>query len=781
MTGNDHAPVPRQSSSTSENCRMEAAIIAKRIEIHGIVQGVGFRPFVYQLAKAHHLAGEVSNTAAGVLIFIEGTPDQIAGFCRDIEKQPPPLSRITAVSDRRETPRGFLNFSIISSRTESERSTLISPDTAVCEDCLLEMFDPADRRFRYPFINCTNCGPRYTIISDIPYDRPHTSMKHFEMCEKCRAEYENPMNRRFHAQPNACAVCGPAVTLLDRDGKAVSCTDPIAAAAAQLKKGDIVAVKGLGGFHLAVDALQPAAVAALRSRKHREEKPFALMSPDLKTIRRFACLDPVNEALLTSIHRPIVLLPKKENHPLADAVSPRNRYFGVMLPYAPLHYLLIRQRGFIALVMTSGNLSEEPIAIDNQDALERLSSIADFFLLHNRDIYLRSDDSIVRTTADETRFIRRSRGYVPVPVFLRHALPPILGCGAALKNTICLTKENRAFISQHIGDMENLATYEFFSMTVDHLKRILDIRPEIIAFDLHPDYLSTRYAETQDGMKKVRVQHHHAHIVSCMAENRLDGPVIGLSFDGTGYGSDGKIWGGEVLIAEARDFTRVAHLSYIPMPGSASAIREPWRMAISYLYHAYGESFQDLPLPVLADIPEERQQVIVQMIRCRLNTPETSSLGRLFDGVAAIAGLRKSVCFEGQAAMELEMAADGLSKDVYEYGWTSGECKQVALEPMIRAVVNDLCDGRPVPDVSARFHATIVALFTELCLELREQHQLRRIALSGGVFQNALLLEGFVRSLTAAGFDVFTHREVPANDGGLSLGQAVAAAAMAAR
>jgi hydrogenase maturation protein HypF len=571
------------------------------------------------------------------------------------------------------------------------------------------------------------------------------------------------------------------VQLLDRAGKSISCADPVAEAARLLKKGYIVAVKGLGGFHLTADALQPAAVTRLRSRKHREEKPFALMSPDLDTIAKFARIDAAEETLLTSVHRPIVLLPKKESHPIAEAVAPRNRYFGVMLPYTPLHYLLIRQQNFVALVMTSGNMSEEPIAIDNADALERLASIADFFLIHDRDIYLRSDDSIVRTAAGEMRFIRRSRGYVPVPIFLDRNLPPILGCGAELKNTICLTKKNRAFLSQHIGDMENLATYEFFSMTADHLKRILDIEPEIVAFDMHPDYLSTRYAETQDRMEKIQVQHHHAHIVSCMAENRVEGPVIGLSFDGTGYGHDGKIWGGEVLIAEAHDFTRAAHLSYIPMPGSAFAIREPWRMAVSYLFQAYGESFRDLPLPGLADIAGDRQDIIVQMIQKGLNTPETSSLGRLFDGVAAIVGLRSEVCVEGQAAMELEMVAGGLSDDVYDYGWTSGEPVQVALEPMIRAVVRDVCEGRPASEISARFHATVVQVFTELCLELRTRYQLHQVALSGGVFQNTLLLEGFVGALGAAGFEVFTHREVPANDGGLSLGQAVAAAAMAAR
>jgi len=485
-----------------------------------------------------------------------------------------------------------------------------------CPECLREYHDPADRRYRYPFINCTNCGPRYTIIDDIPYDRPKTSMRHFTMCAACQAEYDNPLDRRFHAQPNACPVCGPRVGLWDARREAMGLGDPIAAAAELIRQGKIVAVKGLGGYHLAADAMNAAAVARLRERKLREEKPFAVMSPDLEAMRTYAVVEPGDEKLLLSIQRPIVLLLKKKPHLLAEEVAPGNPHVGAMLPYTPLHHLLLRE-GFAALVMTSGNLSEEPIAIDNDDAFERLAGIADFFLVHNRDIYLRSDDSVVRRAAGATRFMRRSRGYVPVPVFLTHTLPPVLACGAELKNTVCIAKGDKAFISQHIGDLENLATYEFFQKTVAHMQRILGVRPEVIACDLHPDYLSTRWADEQEAIPKVRVQHHHAHIVSGMAEHQLEGTVIGIACDGTGYGPDGTVWGGEVLVADAGGFERAAHLACVPMPGSAAAIKEPWRMAVSYLQDAFGAGLWGLDLPVLREAHERDDRTAATNLRTR--------------------------------------------------------------------------------------------------------------------------------------------------------------------
>jgi hydrogenase maturation protein HypF len=756
---------------------MKTAPIARKVEINGIVQGVGFRPFVYQAARRHGIGGTVANTASGVRIHAEGAPEKVAAFCRELTQSPPPLARITAITISEEAPAGRAAFTIVASSRRDRRGTLISPDVAVCADCLAELFDPANRRFRYPFINCTNCGPRYTIIADIPYDRPKTSMKAFAMCPQCRAEYDDPLDRRFHAQPNACAACGPSVALRAAGGAPVAGDDAIAAAADLLKTGAIVAVKGLGGYHLAVDAENPAAVARLRRRKHRDAKPFAVMSRDLQAVARYARLTAAEAALLTSCQRPIVLLPKTSPHPLAAAIAPGNRWIGVMLPYTPVHYLLLAE-GFGALVMTSANLSAEPIAIANDEALTRLEGIADYFLVHDRDILLRSDDSVVRHAAGATRFLRRSRGFVPTPVLLKDPVPPILACGAELKNTVCLTRGDQAFVSQHVGDMQNLATFEFFRQTVDHLKRILDISPQVVAHDLHPDYLSTRFAEDQSGLRRVGVQHHHAHIVSCLAENRAAGPVIGLAFDGTGYGSDGAIWGGEVLVAEAAGFRRAAHLAYVPLPGGAAAIREPWRMALSYLWDAFGEDYRKLDLPLLRTLAATQIETVAAMIRRGLNAPPTSSLGRLFDAVAALGGIRYHVSFEGQAAMELEMAAGGVPERPYAVGWEEGAVRRIPPAPMVRAVVADLLAGVPAAVVSGRFHATLVDLFTRLCAALRLETGIGRVALSGGVFQNLLLFTGLKESLENQGFIVLSHTRVPTNDGGIALGQAVAAAAL---
>jgi hydrogenase maturation protein HypF len=755
---------------------MPENLIARKVQVNGIVQGVGFRPFVYQLAVKHGLRGEVANTSTGVSIHIEGPSEGIQSFCNGLARNGPPLAMVNKISIQSDRVEGLEGFFIAKSVKAGFRSTLISPDVCVCGDCLRELFDPEDLRYRYPFINCTNCGPRYTIITDIPYDRPNTSMRGFRMCKRCQAEYDDPVNRRFHAQPNACPDCGPHVALYDAGKKSVLVQDPVSEAIVLLKRGCIVAIKGIGGFHLAADAENNEAVARLRARKKREQKPLAVMSYDLDHIRKYARIESEEEALLSSPHRPIVLLKKRYPHTLSDEVSPRNRYFGAMLPYTPLHYLLL-EREFTALVMTSGNISEEPIAIDNEDAFGRLSGIADYFLTHNRDIYLRSDDSIVKRTAGGNTSIRRSRGYAPSPIFLKQAVPQILACGAELKNTVCLTKQNMAFLSQHIGDLENLATYEFFKMTIDHMKRIMDITPEIIAYDLHPDYLSTSYAREQRDLKAVGVQHHHAHIVSCMAENLLDGPVIGLSFDGTGYGTDGHIWGGEIIIAELDGFERTATISYVPMPGSTKAIREPWRMAISYLFDAFGGDFVNLGLPFQKAIEEKKIQVITEMIKKGINSPFTSSLGRLFDGISAMIGIRNHVAFEGQAAIELEMVADKTAGTTYDYEWQSGEMHRLLPAPIVRGVVRDLQRGVAPPEISGKFHATLTRAFSQLCEVIRKETGLNRVALSGGVFQNSILLAGIVQALRKKRFQVFTHHHVPANDGGISLGQALVAAA----
>ena len=756
---------------------MQREYTARRIEVEGIVQGVGFRPFVYQLANLHNLKGEVLNTSAGVSIHVEGIHENIESFSRDLSDKKPPLARVTSISNYPQKLKNFADFSIIKSKIKKKRSALISPDVSICDDCLKELFAPQDRRFNYPFINCTNCGPRYTIIDDIPYDRPNTSMKHFRMCGKCQAEYDDPGNRRFHAQPNACHDCGPFLTLYDNNRETIDDKNTVATTAGLLKQGHIVAIKGLGGFHLAADAENDKAVYTLRKKKLREEKPFAIMSFDMERIKRFAVIEPDEAVLLSSYRRPIVLLKKKEPNSLSREVSPKNKYFGTMLPYTPLHYLLLRH-DFTALVMTSGNRSEEPISIDNEDAFNRFSDIADFYLTHNRDIYLRSDDSIAKRTAGATRFIRRSRGYVPEPVFLSRKIQPVLACGAELKNTVCITRDNKAFLSQHIGDLENLSTLDFFELTIRHMKRILDVYPEIVACDLHPDYLSTKYALSQKNVKLVRVQHHHAHIAACMAENMIEGPVIGLSLDGTGYGEDGKIWGGEVLVAEKSRFTRAAHISYIPMPGSAAAIKEPWRMAASYLYDAFGEEMWGLDIPVFKEKSEDKIRFIIDMISKKINSPETSSLGRLFDGISAIIGIRNKVCFEGQAAMELEMLSDDNTEETYDYEWiVDDNVYKILTAPLIKGVVADFNNGVHQSVIGGKFHATVIRLYTELCKIIRKDTDIGRVALSGGVFQNSILLSGMVKLLEKNGFKAYTHKLVPSNDGGISLGQAIVAGA----
>jgi hydrogenase maturation protein HypF len=746
---------------------------ARQIRINGIVQGVGFRPFVYQLARQHQLRGHVANTAAGVFLHVEGDPDRMAAFLHDLEVRKPPLAHIVEMRVDDAEPGGHENFAILKSEAGDHRATLISPDVAVCDDCLAELFDPADRRFGYPFINCTNCGPRYTIIEDIPYDRPKTSMRRFTMCPQCQAEYDDPGDRRFHAQPNACPQCGPRVSLFDHRRRPVS-GEPVARAAELLKEGRIVAIKGLGGFHLAVNAMDDAAVARLRQRKHREEKPLAVMSDDLATVGQYARISPEEAELLTSMQRPIVLLEKRRPEKLAFSVAPRNNYVGVMLPYTPLHHILLRN-GFTALVMTSGNLSEEPIAIDNTEAFQRLGEIADFFLIHDRAIILRSDDSIVRRAAGCTRPLRRSRGFVPIPVFLKAETPPVLACGAELKNTICLTKGRQAFVSQHIGDLENLVTEEFFRLTIDHLQRILDIRPQWVACDLHPDYLSTQWAKKQSDLPVVEVQHHFAHIAACMAEHHLDGPVIGLAFDGTGLGADGTVWGGEFLVADGAGYRRAAHLETVPMPGAAAAIKSPERMALACLHQVYGRELWDLNLPALGAMDRSKAGILVRMCEQGINAPLTSSMGRLFDAVAAIIGLRRQVAFEGQAAMELEMIADDQTSERYDFQWEDGQVRVVAIAPVIRGVVEDLRRGVPAFIISRKFHNTLIHGCAELCAVIAGELQLDRVVLSGGCFQNRLLLEGLTRALTERGLIVFSHRQVPTNDGGISLGQAVIA------
>ncbi len=614
--------------------------IRRRIEVSGIVQGVGFRPFVFRLAESRQLTGTIRNTSTGVTIEVQGLAEAVEEFVTCLPVEAPPLARITGITALEAPTKHETEFRIACSEA-GEARTLISPDVATCADCLEELRNPADRRYRYPFGNCTNCGPRFTIVRGVPYDRVRTSMSAFAMCAECQAEYDDPHNRRFHAQPNACWQCGPQVELWDESGKHISEGDPIAKAIEALHDGKVVAVKGLGGFHLAADATNRSSVMLLRERKRRVEKPFAIMVPNVENARRFCEVDNCASDVLVSVQRPIVLLPRNAECEIPDEVAPHIRELGVFLPYAPLHYLLFDQGKFAALVMTSGNLSEEPIAIDNEEAVQRLQGLVDFFLVHNREILCRCDDSVVRPSQGRIRHLRRSRGFVPVPIFLKDEQPLVIAVGGGLKNTVCLIKGKHAFVSQYIGDLENGEGYKFFGDAIEHLWDILEVEPEILAYDLHPDYFSTKWALQQEGMRLVGVQHHHAHIASCMAENHLEGQVIGIALDGTGYGADGRIWGGEVLVAGFDGFERCAHLEYVPMPGGAAAIQEPWRMAVSYLAHHFGRTFLELPIHFVRCLDHRKVETLLRMIERSVNSPQTSSCGRLFDAVAALIGIRQ--------------------------------------------------------------------------------------------------------------------------------------------
>lgn len=765
---------------------IETGIARRRLAVQGIIQGVGFRPFVYGLAHRMGLAGFVRNDSAGVTIEIEGAPGALDGFQHALRAEAPPLARIDAVEAQSIEPLHAAGFLIVSSEVGALRRALVSPDMCICDDCLRELFDPADRRYRYPFINCTNCGPRFTIIEDVPYDRVKTTMRVFPMCQECRAEYDDPLNRRFHAQPNACPVCGPQVALVENTGARFACADPIIEAARQLAAGAILAIKGIGGYHLACNALDARAVQRLRLRKQREAKPLALMVPDLAMAERLCEIGSEEAALLQSRRRPIVLLRQRPGCPVAPEVAPQQQTLGILLPYTPLHYLLLDayaaqcERGCpVALVMTSGNVSDEPIAYQDEEARACLASIADGLLVHNREIHLRCDDAVTRSVVGGEQLFRRSRGYVPEPLPLELEFPvPLLACGGHLKNTFCLGKGKQAFVSQHIGDMENLETLTSFCEGVEHYKRLFDIAPEAVAYDLHPEYLATKFALDSAIPRKMGVQHHHAHIASVLAEHGLSGPVIGVAADGTGYGTDGAIWGCEILAADLADFERLAHLAYVPLPGGEQAVRQPWRMAAVYLAQAYGDAFLDLETPFVRQLDRATWRTLAQMCARGLNSPPTSSLGRLFDAVAALVGVRGQVAYEGQAAIELEArATSSTGERVYPFAIEEGAPARLDVRPLIQAIVADLQAKVSIPEIAGRFHASIALGLSEACRRAREQTGLDTVALSGGSFQNRLLLEHLLARLKGMGFHVYINRRVPPNDGGLSLGQAAVAAA----
>ena len=761
----------------------------RAIEVRGIVQGVGFRPFVYGLATRHRLAGFVRNEAGRVVIEVEGEPPVLDQFLAELADHPPPLALVEHLSWACQTPRGDSTFQIEESTAGASGAVFVSPDVATCADCLAELFDPGDRRFRYPFLNCTNCGPRLTIVTGAPYDRARTTMAGFVMCAACRAEYENPTNRRFHAQPTACPECGPHLRLLDAGGQPIPTADPLARFATALLDGKIGALKGLGGYHLACDARNPAAVAELRRRKHRDEKPFAVMVPDLPGAARWCHIEQAEEELLRSPRAPIVLLRKHAVQPTApaesggitDAVAPGNPDLGVMLPYTPLHHLLVRAVGGIPLVMTSGNRSNEPIAFEG-DAPDQLAGIADLFLTHDRPIRVRCDDSVTRVVDGVELPLRRSRGYAPRPIALPFDCPrPVLAVGAQLKATFALAHGRQVFLSHHLGDLDHFRAFRAFERDVGLFEDLLAIRPEWLVHDLHPDYASTGYVRDRASRSRtalLAVQHHHAHLASCMAENGLTGPVIGVTFDGTGYGTDGSVWGGEFLIGDYSRFRRAGHLRSVALPGGEQAIREPWRMALAHLTDA-GDSRS------LAGVHPTEERVVRMMLDRRLNAPPTSSAGRLFDAIASIAGVRQRVTYEGQAAIELEwLAAETHPDAVYPFelaskpaGDSPGTVLVVDTRPLIRAVARDAGGGVDARVIARRFHSTLVEVIAAVCIHVRAESGLDRVALSGGVFLNALLTHEVSTRLARDGFRVFRHRLVPPNDGGLSLGQVAIAAA----
>jgi hydrogenase maturation protein HypF len=743
--------------------------VRQEVTINGIVQGVGFRPFVYRLAQRHRLTGFVANTTHGVAIEVEGTPAALQSFLQDLETAPPPLAVVDRIIARSIASGADTSFTIYSSRTAGAVATQISPDVAVCTDCLAELFDPGDRRYHYPFINCTNCGPRYTIIENIPYDRPSTSMRSFTMCAECLAEYNDPAGRRFHAQPNCCPVCGPQVTLRTPARELARTGDALRTAQDLLRQGCILAIKGLGGFHLAVDATNEAAVARLRQRKERAEKPFALMVGNLAIAERICILQTADSDLLASPRSPIVLAPKKTEHGLAAAIAPGNDLFGIMLPSTPLHHLLFAG-GPDVLVMTSGNRSEEPICIDNQEARQRLGTIADGFLDHDRAIYLRNDDAIVINLAGETRLIRRSRGYAPQPLRVNGTGPPLLAVGGELKNCVCLLQEDRAILSQHIGDLKNMEAYQGFQKTIGHLLLVFDAKPEIVVHDLHPQYLSTQWALEQEAVPKLAVQHHHAHLAACLAENRAAGPAIGLIMDGTGYGTDATIWGGEILIGDLSGYRRFGHFEPLPLPGGDAAVQEPWRAAVAWLAVTYGSRLPDLPFLQEFDI-----EPILEITAKKINTPLTSSCGRLFDVVAAMSGGRTSVTYEAQAAIEFMQAAGGQLDRAYPYDIVAGDnaMLQIATGSILRSVVDGMRKGETLATVSRRFHQTLIGLFTEITLRASLETGIKTVVISGGVFQNQLLFANLVPALEQAGLRILTHSRTPTNDGCIALGQAM--------
>jgi len=762
-TGEAH--LIRSGSSSEGGC----GPVTVTFRVEGTVQGVGFRPFVYRLARQLGVVGWVRNDSQGVTIRATASPETLGRFERALKTEAPPAAVVVSVRRIASPPEEpSTTFRILESDPSEAVTAFISPDIAVCPDCLRELNDPSNRRYRYPFINCTRCGPRFTIIESLPYDRPNTTMRRFQMCAACRAEYENPLDRRFHAQPNACPECGPHLELWDAKGTVLALREEaLARTADAIREGLIVAVKGLGGFHLVVDARNERAVIQLRRRKHREEKPFALMAPSLAAVEEMCYVSELERRWLTSPEAPILLLLRRPEASVAPSVAPRNPYLGVMLPYTPLHYLLMNALGF-PVVATSGNLSEEPICIDEFEALRRLGGtepIADLFLVHDRPIARHADDSVVRVALGEVMVLRAARGIAPRSFALKDPLPSVLAVGPHLKNTVAISSGNKVFLSQHVGNLETSEAFEVFLRVVRDFRELYALEPVAVARDLHPDYLSSQFAD-RSGLPTVSVQHHLAHVLACMGERAVEPPVLGVSWDGTGLGSDGTIWGGEFLrVAADGSDERVAHLRTFPLPGGDAAVHEPRRVALGLLTEAFGDTAAMRDLPTLRAFTDRERQAIQTALARGLNAPRTSSAGRLFDAVASLVGLRQRVAYEGQAAMELEWALHGIREaEAYPFPLANGV---LDWEPMLRALIEDIRGGVPLGVMSARFHRALIEGIGAVAEHVGES----RVVLSGGCFQNVYLLEGAVERLRSRGFVVEWHRHIPPNDGGIALGQ----------
>jgi hydrogenase maturation protein HypF len=752
----------------------------RHIEIRGVVQGVGFRPWIYRLATSQGLAGRVRNDARGVTIDAFGSDQAIDGFMRSLEDAPPPAAVIGEVRSWAIPVEAVDAFAIVHSDETAERRVSIPPDLPTCPECISEIFDPADRRYRYSFTNCTNCGPRFTITRDVPYDRPVTTMAAFRMCPACQREYHDVTNRRFHAQPNACPMCGPRLELRSADGQVLH-ADPIAAVTAALTTGRAVAIKGLGGFHLACDATSSAAVGRLRVRKRRDEKPFAVMVEDLAQAAEIAVLGDEERALLASVERPIVLAARRDRWGVAREVALSSPLVGVMLPYTPLHHLLMRAVNR-PLVMTSANLAEEPLAYRNDEALRRLARIADLFLMHDREIETRCDDSVARVIAGSPVVLRRARGYVPRSIAVSPKFDvPILACGALLKNTFCVGTDDGAYLGPHIGDLENLETYQSFEESIARMERFLRVRPQVVAHDLHPDYMSSHYALGRPESVKIGVQHHHAHVVSGMAEHGLAGPVIGIAYDGTGYGTDGTAWGGEVLVTRHESFERVATLRPIRLAGADAAIRHPWRIALALLEDAFDGRAPLDDLRLFSTVPPRDIAVVRQILTARINSPLAHGAGRYFDAVGSLVLARPDSGYEGQIPLEWNGIADPSATGCYGYVIDDRQSPwEIDLRPMVREMVRDVRAGIAAPTISGRFHNTITAATAETVRAAAQLHGTAPVVLTGGCFQNALLAERVLHAL-ASSFAVYRHSQVPPGDGGIALGQAMVAAAIVRR